>query len=113
MPGYSGTPLPKKLGIKAGFRVSLLDAPAEVRGELSAELAGCDHHRRWENSARLRNGVHEIEVGTDEGIQTNQQAARTRRNVLGKLAQEEFRRGHRSGREHRPRDWLGRGTGRR
>ena len=41
MPGYSGTPLPKKLGIKAGFRVSLLHAPAEVRAELSAELAGC------------------------------------------------------------------------
>lgn len=25
--GYSGTPLPKKLGIKAGFRVLTLDAP--------------------------------------------------------------------------------------
>lgn len=27
MAGYSGTPLPKKLGIKAGHVVSLLDAP--------------------------------------------------------------------------------------
>ena len=26
--GYSGTPLPKKLGIKDGFRVALLGAPA-------------------------------------------------------------------------------------
>jgi|ERR1700689_150566 hypothetical protein len=41
MPGYSGTPLPKKLGIKPGFRVCLIDAPAEVRTELSAELASC------------------------------------------------------------------------
>ncbi|MDO8210468.1 DUF3052 domain-containing protein [Conexibacter sp. CPCC 206217] len=27
--GYSGTPLPKKLGIKAGQRIAFLDAPAE------------------------------------------------------------------------------------
>ncbi len=42
MPGYSGTPLPKKLGIKAGFRVRLTNAPAEVRAELRTELAECD-----------------------------------------------------------------------
>jgi hypothetical protein len=41
MPGYSGTPLPKKLGIKAGFRVQLTNAPAEVRAELSGPLAEC------------------------------------------------------------------------
>jgi len=41
MTGYSGTPLPKKLGIKAGFRVCLVDAPPEVSADLSAELAGC------------------------------------------------------------------------
>jgi len=41
MAGYSGTPLPKKLGIKAGFRVHLANAPAEVRAELGAELAEC------------------------------------------------------------------------
>jgi hypothetical protein len=41
MPGYSGTPLPKKLGIKAGFRVRLTNAPAEVCAELSAALAEC------------------------------------------------------------------------
>jgi hypothetical protein len=39
MPGYSGTPLPKKLGIKAGFRVWLANAPAEVRAELREALA--------------------------------------------------------------------------
>ena len=42
MPGYSGTPLPKKLGIKPGARVCLVDAPDEVRAELSAALAGCE-----------------------------------------------------------------------
>jgi hypothetical protein len=42
MPGYSGTPLPKKLGIKAGFRVYLPNVPAEVRNELRAALAGCE-----------------------------------------------------------------------
>jgi Protein of unknown function (DUF3052) len=34
--GYSGTPLPRKLGIKPGQRVALLDAPEEVRRELGA-----------------------------------------------------------------------------
>jgi hypothetical protein len=42
MPGYSGTPLPKKLGIKPGFRVHLVNDPAEVRSELREELAECD-----------------------------------------------------------------------
>jgi len=42
MPGYSGTPLPKKLGLKPGFHVCLVDAPPEVRGELSAELGACE-----------------------------------------------------------------------
>jgi hypothetical protein len=43
MPGYSGTPLPKKLGIKPGSRVCMVDAPPEVRSELSPALAGCEH----------------------------------------------------------------------
>jgi hypothetical protein len=42
MPGYSGTPLPKKLGIKAEARVCLVDAPADALAELSAALAECD-----------------------------------------------------------------------
>jgi len=41
MPGYSGTPLPKKLGIKAGFRARLINAPGKVREELRVELAAC------------------------------------------------------------------------
>jgi hypothetical protein len=42
MPGYSGTPLPKKLGIKDGFRVRLANAPAEVRAELREAFAVCE-----------------------------------------------------------------------
>ncbi len=41
MPGYSGTPLPKKLGIKDGFRVALLHAPADVKTELSDSFKNC------------------------------------------------------------------------
>ena len=41
MPGYSGTPLPKKLGIKPGFQVSLINMPADVRTELKTALADC------------------------------------------------------------------------
>lgn len=42
MPGYSGTPLPKKLGIKDGYRVALVSAPGDVRAELKTALAACE-----------------------------------------------------------------------
>lgn len=42
MPGYSGTPLPKKLGIKEKFRVALIDMPTDVKAELKPALAGCE-----------------------------------------------------------------------
>jgi hypothetical protein len=42
MPGYSGTPLPEKLGIKPGFRVQLANAPVDVRAELREALAECE-----------------------------------------------------------------------
>jgi Protein of unknown function (DUF3052) len=41
MAGYSGTPLPRKLGIKPQFRVALLDLPADVKAELKSALASC------------------------------------------------------------------------
>jgi hypothetical protein len=41
MPGYSGTPLPKKLGLKNQYRVRFLDLPSEVRTELKEALATC------------------------------------------------------------------------
>jgi hypothetical protein len=41
MAGYSGTPLPKKLGIKGAFRIVLVDMPADVKAELKSALASC------------------------------------------------------------------------
>jgi hypothetical protein len=41
MSGYSGTPLPKKLGIKPGFRVFLANDPSDVRAELRTALSDC------------------------------------------------------------------------
>lgn len=41
MPGYSGTPLPKKLGITDGFQVRLIAAPREVVAELKKSLDKC------------------------------------------------------------------------
>ena len=43
MPGYSGTPLPKKLGIKPGARVYLPNAAPDVLAELRITLAGCEN----------------------------------------------------------------------
>lgn len=41
MAGYSGTPLPQKLGIKPQFHVALHDVPPDVQGELKSVLASC------------------------------------------------------------------------
>lgn len=42
MHGYSGTPLPKKLGIKDRYNVCLVDAPKDVYAELNSALATCN-----------------------------------------------------------------------
>jgi hypothetical protein len=41
MPGYSGTPLAKKLGIKDNFRAALLHVPDEVKTELLDAFGKC------------------------------------------------------------------------
>jgi hypothetical protein len=41
MAGYSGAPLPKKLGIKDKFRVTFVELPADVKAELEDSLAAC------------------------------------------------------------------------
>jgi hypothetical protein len=41
MAGYSGTPLPKKLGIKEQFRIALLNLPADVKAQLKSALTKC------------------------------------------------------------------------
>jgi hypothetical protein len=41
MPGYSGTPLAKKLGIKDDFRAALWHVPDDVKSELRSALGRC------------------------------------------------------------------------
>jgi hypothetical protein len=41
MPGYSGTPLAKKLGIKDDYRAALLNVPDEVKSELRDAFGKC------------------------------------------------------------------------
>ena len=41
MAGYSGTPLPKKLGLKPNLRVAFFQLPVEVKTELKKALADC------------------------------------------------------------------------
>jgi len=41
MSGYSGTPLARKLGLKAGFRASLVRVPDDVRSELRTAVDQC------------------------------------------------------------------------
>ena len=50
MAGYSGTPLPKKLGIKPQLRVALIDVPSEVGAELKEALAGCRRVKEGEEA---------------------------------------------------------------
>ncbi len=41
MAGYSGTPLPKKLGLKPQFRVAFFQLPSDVKTELKEALCDC------------------------------------------------------------------------
>jgi len=41
MAGYSGTPLPQKLGLKPQFRIAFFQLPAEVKAALKDSLSGC------------------------------------------------------------------------
>jgi hypothetical protein len=50
--GYSGTPLPKKLGFKAGMSAAFLDAPAEL-DELLGELEGVSVKRSLRGQADI------------------------------------------------------------
>ena len=46
MAGYSGTPLAKKLGIKAGSRIALPGMPKNITAALSSAIADCSFARR-------------------------------------------------------------------
>jgi len=41
MAGYSGTPLPKKLGIKDQYQIAFIGLPADVKAELQDALGSC------------------------------------------------------------------------
>jgi hypothetical protein len=41
MAGYSGTPLPKKLGLKPQFRIAFFQLPTEVKSTLKKALSDC------------------------------------------------------------------------
>jgi hypothetical protein len=41
MAGYSGTPLPQKLGIKENFRVAFVGLPADVKAQPQVALSAC------------------------------------------------------------------------
>lgn len=41
MAGYSGTPLPKKLGIQEKLRIAFVDLPATVKVELKDSITTC------------------------------------------------------------------------
>jgi hypothetical protein len=41
MAGYSGTPLPKKLGLKPQFRIAFFQLPGDVKAELKEALSDC------------------------------------------------------------------------
>ncbi len=41
MVGYSGTPLPKKLGLKPQFRVAFFQLPSDVKAALKETLSEC------------------------------------------------------------------------
>lgn len=51
--GYSGTPLPKKLGIKPGAVISLVDAPPEFEITLGELAEGVQLKRQWKGNRDL------------------------------------------------------------
>jgi len=54
MPGYSGTPLVKKLGIKDGFRAALLHVPDDVRSGLSDAFKKCRIERNSIKTSKIK-----------------------------------------------------------
>ena len=51
--GYSGTPLPKKLGLKDGGTLVLIDAPSGIEDELKPLPAGATLSTRLRNETAL------------------------------------------------------------
>ena len=96
--GYSGTPLPRKLGMREGSRVLLVGAPdgfAATLGELPPASSWCSRARvpsTWRCSSHSTGAVDDRFAGAG-GV------AAARRRALDRLAQAQFRRRGRPRRE--------------
>jgi len=53
MPGYSGTPLPRKLGIKPQFKIAFFALPEEVETALKKELSSCQFVKDGDGKQQL------------------------------------------------------------
>jgi hypothetical protein len=69
MAGYAGTPLPKKLGVKAGSTVALVDAPAGFEGTLGELPAGVRVHRATDESGDVTLWFVRSAAGLECGLQ--------------------------------------------
>ena len=54
MPGYSGTPLPKKLGIKEHLRLAFINAPKDFEAYLGPLPSGAEVVKRLSNSSKAK-----------------------------------------------------------
>ena len=88
MAGYSGTPLPKKLGIKPGSTVALLGAPddfVETLGALPERVEVCHKVRK---DAALILLFARSRCSTPAAISGRRQSPCSRGQAMGSLAQE-------------------------
>jgi hypothetical protein len=90
MPGYSGTPLPKKLGIKEGFRAALLHAPDDVRTQLRETLNGCEVVREACNALDFAMVFTESRAELAKEFKRVAKELAPGGNALGELAEEDF-----------------------
>jgi hypothetical protein len=65
MVGYSGTPLPMKLGIRPQFRVAVFNMPAEVKAELKESLVACRRVRSGELDFAMIFVKSQVELGKE------------------------------------------------
>ncbi len=91
--GYSGTPLPRKLGIKEGFRVALVGAPAGFGPELEPLPAGVHLVRRLARRCPRRPGpaVRHLPPRPGRAVPAAGGPPPARRRPVGGVAQEVVR----------------------
>ncbi len=97
MPGYSGTPLTKKLGIKDDFRVALLHVPDDVKTELRDALANC-RIQPFTNKDKDLDFIFlfaKSRAGLELELRSSSQGAGIRGHVVDLVAEENFGPSHR------------------